>query len=91
MSKLNSNYTKLQAGYLFPEITRRVKQFQQNNPEAKIIKMGIGDTVLPIPKIITEAMSARAKAFLGLPSILVMGIVKVSWSYAKLFVATTKK
>ena len=61
MSKLNSNYTKLQAGYLFPEIARRVKQFQQNHPEAKIIKMGIGDTVLPIPKIITEAMSARAK------------------------------
>mgnify|MGYP000008564704 CR=1 FL=1 len=46
MAKINSNYGKLQAGYLFPEIGRRVNEFSQTNPNAKIIRLGIGDVVL---------------------------------------------
>lgn len=53
MSKINSNYQKLQAGYLFPEISRRVKNYQTQNPEAQIIKLGIGDTVRElVPSVI---------------------------------------
>ena len=44
MAKLNNNYFKLKAGYLFPEIARRVNSFTENNPEGanKIIRCGIG-------------------------------------------------
>lgn len=53
MAKVNENYLKLKAGYLFPEIGRRVSEFQSNNPDAKIIKMGIGDVTLPlVPSIV---------------------------------------
>lgn len=53
MAKVNENYLKLKAGYLFPEIGRRVSEFQANNPEAKVIKMGIGDVTLPlVPSVI---------------------------------------
>lgn len=56
MIKINSNYQKLQAGYLFPEIARRVKDFAAQNPDAKIIRLGIGDVVLPLPPSIREAI-----------------------------------
>ena len=49
MAKINSNYQKLQAGYLFPEIGKRVRAFADENPAAKIIRLGIGDVVLPLP------------------------------------------
>lgn len=53
MAKVNENYLKLKAGYLFPEIGRRVSEFQTNNPDAKIIKMGIGDVTMPlVPSIV---------------------------------------
>ncbi len=45
MARVNDNYLKLDAGYLFPEIGRRVTAFQQKNPDAKIIRLGIGDVV----------------------------------------------
>lgn len=56
MAKINSNYLKLKAGYLFPEIARRVKSFQEKNPNANIIRLGIGDVVLPLAPIVVEAM-----------------------------------
>lgn len=56
MIKINSNYQKLQAGYLFPEIAKRVKSFAEKNPTAKIIRLGIGDVVLPLPPSILEAV-----------------------------------
>ena len=43
MFKVNDNYCKLPATYLFTEIARRVNTFQKENPSAKIIRMGIGD------------------------------------------------
>ena len=56
MTRINDNYLKLKAGYLFPEIARRVKAFGQANPRAKIIKLGIGDVTEPLPPACIEAM-----------------------------------
>lgn len=58
MAFLNDNYLKLQAGYLFPEIARRVKQFCEANPEAagRLIRCGIGDVTEPLPAAAIEAM-----------------------------------
>ena len=58
MINVNENFLKLQAGYLFPEIGRRVSTFAAANPDAKIIKLGIGDVTEPLPPAITEAMHA---------------------------------
>lgn len=56
MAKVNSNYGKLQAGYLFPEIGRRVREFSESHPDANIIRLGIGDVVLPLPEACRNAM-----------------------------------
>lgn len=58
MTHINENYQKLQAGYLFPEIGRRVSAFQQANPDAAVIKLGIGDITLPLAPAIIEALHA---------------------------------
>ena len=50
MALLNENYLKLKAGYLFPEIRRRSEAHIVANPEAAIIKMGIGDVVRGVPR-----------------------------------------
>src|SRR3954469_23993051 len=58
MAYLNDNYLKLKAGYLFPEIARRVKAFCDANPEAakRLIRCGIGDVTEPLPAAVREAM-----------------------------------
>ena len=56
MFRINENYLKLKAGYLFPEIGRRVKAFADANPDAKIIRLGIGDVTEPLPAAIVAAM-----------------------------------
>jgi LL-diaminopimelate aminotransferase len=56
MAKINDNYLKLKAGYLFPEIARRVNAFVEANPEAKIIRLGIGDVTEPLPAACRMAM-----------------------------------
>ena len=56
MARINDNYLKLKAGYLFPEIGRRVTAFAQANPEAKIIRLGIGDVTEPLPQACRDAM-----------------------------------
>jgi LL-diaminopimelate aminotransferase len=55
---LNDNYLKLQAGYLFPEIARRVREFGEANPEAarRLIRCGIGDVTEPLPPAVIAAM-----------------------------------
>jgi len=58
----NANMTKLQAGYLFPEIARRRAAHLLKYPDAEIISLGIGDTTEPIPDVITNAMAERAHA-----------------------------
>ncbi len=56
MARINDNYLKLQAGYLFPEIGRRVVAFQNAHPDAAVIKLGIGDVTKPLAPAIVEAM-----------------------------------
>lgn len=56
MATINDNYLKLKAGYLFPEIARRVNAFAEANPEANIIRLGIGDVTEPLPKACRDAM-----------------------------------
>lgn len=56
MATVNDNYLKLKAGYLFPEIARRVNAFAQANPEAPIIRLGIGDVTEPLPEACRTAM-----------------------------------
>jgi LL-diaminopimelate aminotransferase len=56
MATVNENFLKLQAGYLFPEIGKRRRAFQQAHPEAKIISMGIGDVTQPLAPAVIEAM-----------------------------------
>jgi LL-diaminopimelate aminotransferase len=55
MALINENYLKLKAGYLFPEIGRRVSEFQKANPDKKIIRMGIGDVTRALPPAIVKA------------------------------------
>jgi len=66
MAYLNENYLKLQAGYLFPEVARRVREFCESNPEAakRLIRCGIGDVTEPLPRAAIEAMK-RAIEELG--------------------------
>ncbi|KPJ66256.1 MAG: hypothetical protein AMJ43_08705 [Coxiella sp. DG_40] len=56
MTRINENFLKLQAGYLFPEVTKRIRAFKEKNPKAKIISLGIGDVTQPLPQAIVEAM-----------------------------------
>ena len=58
MAYLNENYLKLRAGYLFPEIARRVKTFCDANAEAakRLIRCGIGDVTEPLPEAVRAAM-----------------------------------
>jgi LL-diaminopimelate aminotransferase len=56
--QVNGNYLKLKAGYLFPEIARRVKAFSESNPEAQVIRLGIGDVTEPLPAACRTAMKA---------------------------------
>lgn len=58
MAFLNDHYLKLRAGYLFPEIGRRVSAFCTANPDAakRLIRCGIGDVTEPLPEAVREAM-----------------------------------
>ena len=55
MAYINENYLKLKAGYLFPEIGRRVREFAANHPDKEIIRMGIGDVTQPLSPAILKA------------------------------------
>jgi len=55
MAPINENYLKLQAGYLFPEIGRRVREYAAANPDKKIISMGIGDVTQPLAPSVIRA------------------------------------
>ncbi|MCK4886880.1 MAG: LL-diaminopimelate aminotransferase [Planctomycetes bacterium] len=60
MATINENFLKLQAGYLFPEIGRRMRAFKTANPKADVISMGIGDVTQPIAAEIVGAMKDAA-------------------------------
>ena len=55
MARINEHYLKLQAGYLFPEIGRRVREFTEANPDKKVIRMGIGDVTQPLVPTVVKA------------------------------------
>lgn len=57
MITINENYLKLQDSYLFSTIANKVETFTKENPDKKIIKLGIGDVTLPLPKACVEAMT----------------------------------
>lgn len=56
MAYINDHYQKLKAGYLFPEIARRVREFSSAHPQANIIRLGIGDVTEPLPAACVQAM-----------------------------------
>ena len=58
MARINENFQKLAAGYLFPEIGRRVRAYADANPDADIIRLGIGDVTLPLAPAVVDAMHA---------------------------------
>ena len=58
MTYINEHYLKLTAGYLFPEIARRVQAFCDKNPSANVIRLGIGDVSEPLAPAIIKAMHA---------------------------------
>ena len=56
MIKINENFLNLQDSYLFSTIAKKVAKFQEENPNKKIIKLGIGDVTLPLANECVEAM-----------------------------------
>lgn len=54
--KINENYSNLEQSYLFSTIAKKVKEFTENNPDKKIIRLGIGDVTLPLCKSVIDAM-----------------------------------
>lgn len=58
--KINENFAKLPANYLFVEIADRVNKFSQTHPEAEILRLGIGDVTRPLPKAVADAMKRAA-------------------------------
>jgi LL-diaminopimelate aminotransferase len=62
MASRNPSFARLSAGYLFPEIARRRREFAAAHPEAKIISLGVGNTTEPLPPSMRDALAAEAKA-----------------------------
>lgn len=71
MYKINDNYQKLPGSYLFSDIAMKVKAFSEANPEAEIIRLGIGDVTQPLVPAIIDALHgavdemSRAETFRG--------------------------
>jgi LL-diaminopimelate aminotransferase len=69
--KINENYLKLKSSYLFVEVARREAEFRKANPDADIIKMGIGDVTKPLVPAVVKAFSdavdemGNADTFMG--------------------------
>lgn len=61
MVQLNENYLKLPGSYLFSDIAKKVNAHKEAHPDAKIIRLGIGDVTRPLPKACVEALCRAAK------------------------------
>lgn len=59
MARVNSNFGKLAAGYLFPEIARRTRAWQDKHPGEKVMRLGIGNTTEALPRVLVDAMKAK--------------------------------
>ncbi len=60
MIRINENYLKLKASYLFSDIAKRVTAYTQANPDKAVIRLGIGDVTEPLPPVCIEALHAGA-------------------------------
>jgi LL-diaminopimelate aminotransferase len=58
MIRINENYTKLKASYLFADIARRVSAFVSAHPDRPVIRLGIGDVTEPLPQVCRDALHA---------------------------------
>ena len=58
--KLNENFFNVKKSYLFSEIAKRVKEYSEKNPDKKIIRLGIGDVTLPLPRVAVTALKKAA-------------------------------
>ncbi|OOO00191.1 MAG: LL-diaminopimelate aminotransferase [Epulopiscium sp. Nele67-Bin004] len=56
--QINKNFLELEESYLFSTIAKKVNEFQAANPEAKVIRLGIGDVTLPLTKTVVDAMQS---------------------------------
>ncbi|NLX92865.1 MAG: LL-diaminopimelate aminotransferase [Clostridiales bacterium] len=71
--KINENFLKLQSSYLFSPIGKKVNEYKAKNPDAEIIRLGIGDVTRALPAAVTEAMHKAVdemsveKSFYGYP------------------------
>jgi len=71
MIKINENYLKLKASYLFSDIAKRVSEYTNNNPDKDIIRLGIGDVTSPLPQACIDAFHkavdemANEETFMG--------------------------
>lgn len=71
--KINQNFLKLQSSYLFSTIAKKVNEYKAANPDADIIRLGIGDVTRPLPDAVINAMHAAVdemadeKTFRGYP------------------------
>ena len=71
MAKINSNYDKLAAGYLFPEIAKRTKAFVEKNPGVEVLRLGVGNTTEPLSPSVISGLQlgvgklADAKTYTG--------------------------
>ena len=69
--KINENYLKLKSSYLFVEVASSETEFRKANPDADIIKLGIGDVTKPLVPAVIEAFHAAvdeladAETFMG--------------------------
>ena len=61
MIKINENFKKIQDSYLFSTIAKKVAKYQEENPDKKVIKLGIGDVTRPLPKVCIDAMKKAAE------------------------------
>ncbi|MGX8710624.1 MAG: LL-diaminopimelate aminotransferase [bacterium] len=61
MLRVNENFVKLPASYLFVDIAKKVNEFSGQHPETEIIRLGIGDVTRPLPKAVVKAMQAAAE------------------------------
>ena len=62
MARINKNYDKLAAGYLFPEIARRTNAFLEKNTGAEVLRLGIGDTTEPIVPSVLQGLHSGVDA-----------------------------
>lgn len=71
--KINENFSRLKANYLFSDIAKKVNAYKAANPDADIIRLGIGDVTRPLPAAVVEAMKkacdemGREETFRGYP------------------------